>query len=68
MTVYQLERSILLTREFLLHDKSINSVRDNYIESRDSVAVAEDNQKRSEISYRTYLAVALSVSRICEIG
>ena len=67
MIVYQFQRSILLTCEPLLHDKSIDPVRDNHIESRDSVAVEEDNQGRSEMSYRTYLAVALSVSRICEI-
>lgn len=42
LLVYQFQKSVLLTGEFLLHDESINSVRDNHVDSGDSVAV-EDN-------------------------
>lgn len=44
LLVYQFQESVLLTGEFLLHDESIDPVRDNHIDSRDSVAVEEDNQ------------------------
>ena len=43
LLVYQFQKSVLLTGEFLLHDESINSVRDNHVDSGDSVAVEEDN-------------------------
>ena len=59
----------MLTSEFLLHDKSIDPVCDNHIESGDSVAVKEeDNQGWNKVGYWTYLAIALSTSKTCEIG
>jgi hypothetical protein len=44
LLVYRFQESVLLTGEFLLHDESIDPVRDNHIDSGDSVAVEEDNQ------------------------
>lgn len=45
MLVYQLQGLILLTSELLIHDKSIDSVCDNHIDSGDYVAVEGGNQR-----------------------